>query len=61
MATKRMEYEAISKATVEFFKTGKIDTKCPRCGGTLECKVYGNSYDIICTKENAILESARGV
>lgn len=56
-----MEYEAISKATIEFFKTGKIATRCPRCGGTLECKVYGDSYEIICTKENAVLESARGV
>ena len=61
MVIKDRDFKAIDKATEEFFKNGKIETRCPRCGGELRCNVYGNSYEIMCLQEDLLLDSVRGV
>ena len=44
----------------DFFERGKTDVKCPRCGGTIVLKRYGESYTIGCEHDCLVL-AYRGI
>ncbi len=61
MDMNKKEYEALDKAAMEFFREGKTNTKCPRCGNSITVSVAGNSYTVKCDTKGCIKESIRGI
>lgn len=55
------DFAAIDQAAKEFFKSGKVNIKCPRCGNNMVCIVTGNSYEVKCKKTGCISEKFSGI
>lgn len=61
MELNKLDFEVLDKAAAEYFKEGKISTRCHRCGGKITCIEYGNSYEVRCETDDCISERARGI
>lgn len=60
-AMNEKELEALDKASLEFFRDGKTETLCPRCGKLIKVYVNGNSYTVTCGTNNCLKDGVRGI
>lgn len=49
MDTEDMKIKAMASAYQEFYATGKILTKCPKCDKTITIKGIGSSSEMKCS------------
>ena len=61
MELTRNDFEALDKAEDEFFETGTITEKCPRCGNEITVAINNGSYEVKCNTENCIKATYRGI
>lgn len=61
MDTNIEEHKFLITVDEDFFKYGKTDKKCPRCGNDIILIKNGNSYSIRCKTEKCIKADFRGI
>lgn len=61
MGMTKKEIQALDTAALEFFRDGKTETICPRCGKPIKVHVKGNSYKVACGTKDCIEDVFRGI
>lgn len=57
----KKEIQALETASLEFFRNGKTETICPRCGKPIRVHISGNSYKVACETKDCIENVFRGI
>ncbi len=50
----KKEIQALETASVEFFRNGKTETICPRCGKPIRVHVSGNPTRLLVKRRTAL-------